>query len=58
MGGVIAVAGLFAFMAFMAYAHGPGRADGKTKAVWDCGIDSCRYRNRNMHKHPASAAPD
>jgi hypothetical protein len=50
--------GLMVFVAvglLITYAHSH-RADGKASAVWDCGDATCHYRNRAMHRHPASAA--
>lgn len=52
VGAVVGIGLLIGFMLLITYAHGPGRADGKPKAVWDCGDADCRYRNRAMHKHP------
>lgn len=55
LAGFLGLALFVGFVILITYAHGPGRADGKTKAVWDCGIDGCKGRNRYMHKHPAAS---
>lgn len=53
MGGLTALAVLVLIGFLLTYAHSH-RADGRTSAIWDCGQDDCRYRNRAMHRHPAS----
>lgn len=54
LGGIIALAAFFLVGIVITYAHSH-RADGKPSAVWDCGDETCRYRNKSMHRHPASA---
>lgn len=50
MGGLIALLVVVLVGVLVSYAHSH-RADGKLSAVWDCGQQDCRYRNRSMHRH-------
>lgn len=35
----------------MTWAH-THTADGRPPAVWNCGREDCKYRNRTNHRHP------